>query len=208
MDFYVTSHLSNRALRIDLKASDSGECRATAVMLSRLGEFDERKLFLEDGYPSMRSYCMGELNYSEDKASKRIYAARTARKLPVLFLAVADGRLNLSGVVMLAKYLTLGNVGELVAAASRKTREQIALLIAERFPRPDLPERFETLAPFPPLQDSPRDPGALFPALLSTLGSTNEDSPGNPEALLPTPAPSQAPSMPRGMLLRPLRAAG
>src|SRR5436190_19942710 len=137
MDFYVTSHFSNRELRLELKASDAGECKATAVLLSRLGEFDERKLFREDAYPSMRSYCMGELKYSEEKASKRIYAARTARKLPVLFMALADGRLNLTGVVMLARYLTLGNVAELLAAAGRKTNEEIAELIAERFPRPD-----------------------------------------------------------------------
>src|SRR5215831_4794766 len=82
MDFYVTSHLSNRALRVELKVSDVSECKATAVILSRLGEFDERRLFLEDGYPSMRAFCMGELNYTEEKASKRIYAARTARRFP------------------------------------------------------------------------------------------------------------------------------
>ena len=102
MDFYVTSHLSNQALRTDIRTSDLGESRSIAVMLSRIGEYDARKLFVQDGYPSMRAYCMGELNYTEEKASKRIYAARTARKLPVLFIALADGRLRLSGLVMLA----------------------------------------------------------------------------------------------------------
>ena len=140
MDFYVTSHFSNQALRNDIKASDLGESRSIAVMLSRIGEYDARKLFVADGYPSMCAYCMGELRYSEPEASKRIYAARTARKLPVLFIALADGRLNLSGLVMLARHLTLGNVGELLEAARGKTNEEIAQLIAERFPRPDLPD--------------------------------------------------------------------
>jgi len=80
-----------------------------------------------------------------------------------------------------------------VAAASRKTREEIAQLIAERFPRPDLPERFETLAPFPPVEDSPGNPEALFSTPSPTLGSTNEDSPGNSEALHPTPSPCSGP---------------
>src|SRR5947207_7563379 len=172
MDFYVTSHFSNRELRLELKASDAGECKATAVLLSRLGEFDERKLFREDAYPSMRSYCMGELKYSEEKASKRIYAARTARKLPVLFIALADGRLRLSGLVMLARHLTLGNVGELVAAASGQTKKEIAQLIADRFPRPDLPERLEVIAQAPTM-------GAPF---------VGQDSPGNPRDVFPTPA--------------------
>src|SRR5258705_7516861 len=116
-------------------------------MLSRIGEYDARKLFVEDGYPSMRAYCMGELRYSEPEASKRIYAARTARKLPVLFIALADGRLNLSGLVMLARHLTLSNVGELLEAARHKTNEEIAQRIAERFPRPYLPERLVEPAP-------------------------------------------------------------
>jgi len=147
MDFYVTSHFSNRELRHELKASDAGESRSIAVMLSRIGEYDARKLFAADGYPSMRAYCMNELRYSEPEASKRIYAARTARSLPVLFIALADGRLNLSGLVMLARHLTLGNVGELLEAARGKTNEEIAHLIAERFPRPDLPERLVPIAP-------------------------------------------------------------
>jgi 5-methylcytosine-specific restriction endonuclease McrA len=33
MDFYVTSHFSHRELRLDLKASHSGECKSIAVML-------------------------------------------------------------------------------------------------------------------------------------------------------------------------------
>ena len=49
MDFYVTSHFSHRELRLDLKASHSGECKSIAVMLSRVGEYDARKLFLEEG---------------------------------------------------------------------------------------------------------------------------------------------------------------
>src|SRR5258705_10270590 len=146
MDFYAISHFSNRALRVEMKSSDAGECKSVAVMLSRIAEFDARRLFLEDGYPSMRAYCMGELNYRREKASKRIFAARGARRFPVLFLALADGRLNLTGVVMLARHLRSGNVAELVEAASRKTNEEIAQLIAERFPRPDLPERIEAVA--------------------------------------------------------------
>src|SRR5204863_8432598 len=172
--------------------------KSIAVMLSRLGEYDARRLFLEDGYPSMRAYCMSELNYTEEKASKRIYAARTARKLPVLFIAMADGRLNLSGLVMLARHLTLGNVGELVEAASHKTNAEIAELIAERFPRPDLPERLVAFTPPPVLtggaQHSVRNAGARCGAALPCPAPATEHSVRNAHALFDTAPRCPAPS--------------
>jgi hypothetical protein len=198
MDFYAISHFSNRALRVDLKASDAGESKSVAVMLSRIAEFDARGLFIEDGYPSMRAYCMGELKYPEEMASKRIYAARTARKLPVLFLALADGRLNLSGLVMLARHLRSGNVVELLASASHKTNEEIAQLIAERFPRPDLPERLETIAappmPAPGEVDSVRNADALFATAQPCPGPAPEDSVRNVAATPPAPESPLHPS--------------
>jgi hypothetical protein len=61
------------------------------VILSRIAEVDERKLYLEEGYSSMHAFCVGELHYSEGAAFKRIGAARAARRFPQLFDAVAEG---------------------------------------------------------------------------------------------------------------------
>jgi 5-methylcytosine-specific restriction endonuclease McrA len=198
MDFYVTSHLSNQALRTEIRTSDLGESRSIAVMLSRIGEYDARKLFVKDGYPSMRAYCMHELRYSEPEASKRIYAARTARRLPVLFMALADGRLNLSGLVMLARHLTLGNVGELLEAASRKTNEEIAQLIAERFPRPDLPERLVPIAPAgvaaAGAEHSVRNADAVFGTTSPCPAPATEHSVRNADALFGTAPSCPAPA--------------
>jgi hypothetical protein len=91
----------------------------------------------------MFAYCVGELGMSEDATGKRIHAARAARRFPILFHAVADGRLHLTAVAMLAHHLTAESVEEWVAAASHKTRAQIQILLAERFPRPDLPTHLE-----------------------------------------------------------------
>jgi len=151
MDPYATSHFSNRALLADLRNQKARESGSTAVVLSRIAEVDERKLYLEEGYPSMIAFCIQELNYSEGAAYKRVYAARAARRFPVLFVALADGYLHLSGVVMLSKHLTSGNVDELVAAAQNKSKTEIEHLIAQRFPRPDLPERLYPITPAAPV---------------------------------------------------------
>src|SRR2546430_4245853 len=141
MQRYSLSHLSDDALRRGLSGAVAQERGATAELLAHIAEFDARKLYLPAAYPSMFAYCVGELHLSEDAALKRIRAARAARNFPVIFAAVADGRLHLSAVVLLAPCLPClndENANELIAAAVHKSRAQVEQLLAERFPQPDL----------------------------------------------------------------------
>src|SRR5436190_13450977 len=103
---YCLSHLSDGALLRDLTSLVARDRATTAELLAHLAEVDARKLYRPAGYPSMYAWCMGELNMSEDAACKRICAARMARRFPAILPAVADGRLHLSTVVMLAPHLT------------------------------------------------------------------------------------------------------
>lgn len=93
----------------------------------------------------MYRYCIDKLHMSKATAFKRIRVARAAREFPSIFVAIEEGRIHLSGVLMLAPHLTRGNVGELLAAATHKTEPEIERLLAERFPRPDVPVRIESL---------------------------------------------------------------
>ena len=118
-----------------------------AALLACMAEVDARKIYLPAGYPSMYAFCVHEYEMSEDSACKRIRAARAARECPAILAAVADERLNLTGVVMLAPYLTPENAQELLAAAEHKTNAQIEELLAQRFPRAELAIRLEALVP-------------------------------------------------------------
>jgi hypothetical protein len=74
------------------------------------------------------------------------------RQFPDLFQALAEGRLNLSGVVLLAPHLTTGNAAELIGAAAGKTHYEIRELLAQRFPRSEelpLVEALPASAPWP-----------------------------------------------------------
>src|SRR5256885_11105632 len=135
------SHLSNAVLRRELLAIAAEDRSTTARLLIHMAEFGSRKLYLEDGYPSMFAYCVGALRMSEDVAYKRIRAARAARRFPRVFVGIADGTLTLSAVVLLAHHLTQETAKELLAAAAGKTNDQIRQLLAERFPPADLPNR-------------------------------------------------------------------
>ena len=147
MNSYSLSHVSNDALLRDLATSVKQDRATTATMLAQLAEVDERKLFAGAGYESMYLYCVRELHMSEDTAFRRIRVARTAREFPAIFNLLADGRLNLTSVLPLTPHLTAETAGELLAAATHKTKPEIELLLAERFPRPDLPTLVQMLAP-------------------------------------------------------------
>src|SRR6185369_12232104 len=78
-------------------------------------------------------------------------------------------------VVMLAPYLEREpeNADELLVAATHKTKAQIELLIAERFPRPDLPTRVRAMP-------SPRTP--LLTSNESAASPVESPAPGRVEA--------------------------
>ncbi len=160
MSRYALSHLSDPVLDRDLPTAVARECTGTALVLAYIAEFDARKRYLPAGYPSMFAYCVGELHLSEDAAYKRIQAARAARRFPAIFEAVADGRLHLTAVGLLAPHLTEDTADELLATAIHKSKSEIERLLAERFPRPDVLAWVEGI----PASPAPKSAGQLAPA--------------------------------------------
>ncbi len=143
---YSLTHLSDGALTSALRANVGTERAATALLLAHIAEFDARQLYRQAAHPSMHSYCVSELRFSESAAYRRIHAARAARDFPALFEAVVEGRLNLTTIVTLAPHLRPWNFDELTSAATHKTRTETEAILAERFPKPDMPDRVEALA--------------------------------------------------------------
>ena len=110
----------------------------TAEGLAHLAEIDERTLYLPAAYDTMQTFCIHELRFTPDEAEKRVTAARVAQKYPVLFTMIAEGQLHITGVLILSPWLAPENAEELLAAAADKTLREIRVLLAQRFPRPDL----------------------------------------------------------------------
>ncbi len=143
---YSLTSLADHALRATLEALVRQHRELTARLLAHLAEFDERRLYRAAGYASMHAYCVGALRFSEDAAYKRIQVARAARAFPVMFEMLADGRLHVSGALLLAPKLTVANAWELLEAAAGRTKSGIELLLAERFPQPDVPTVLRPIA--------------------------------------------------------------
>ena len=129
------SHLSNDSLRRSLALHLAAERGACAELLADLGEMDVRRLYREDGYASMHDFCVGALGFTSGRAYKRIHVARKARRFPVILDLVAEGKLCLSGAMLLAGHLTEDNARELFREAAGRTVAQIELMHARRFPQ-------------------------------------------------------------------------
>lgn len=139
MDTFVRTHLTDHSLECRVDSDHAAEHTATASALATLGEYDARKLYVPAAYDSMLAYCVARLGMSRSAAFCRIEVARAGRRFPGLFRALAEGRLNLTGALLLSRHLTPETAEALLAAAANKSKDEIRLLIAERFPRPDVP---------------------------------------------------------------------
>jgi HNH endonuclease len=104
----------------------------SAEVLAYIAEIDRRKLYRDRGYGSMFSFLVGEHGYSDDAALKRIQAARASRSFPILLSALADGRLHLTAICLLAPHLTVDNARGLVAEATHRRSAEIERLLALR----------------------------------------------------------------------------
>ena len=162
MSWYALSHLADHPLKCGLSTVIANDSRSTGIVLAHIAEFDVRRLFVPEAHPSMHSYCVHVLGLSEDAANKRIRVARKAREFPAIFLAIAEGKLHLSGAYLLASHLTTENVAELLRAAERKTKAEIEALLAQRFPRQDVATRVAEISESPTLLQGSSPSGSIW----------------------------------------------
>jgi hypothetical protein len=117
-----------------------------------------------------------QLRYSEDEAFRRVAAARLVRRFPALLDAIASGELHLTGLLMLGPHLTKENLGQVLLRAKHRTKKEIARLVRELDPLPEVPPRIEPLGPAP-ARLVPAAP--TWEAFVSSLCPVRELSPGD-----------------------------
>jgi hypothetical protein len=186
MSGYSLTHVKDHVPLRELDALTVRDRATTALLLAHIAEVDSRRLYATAGYSAMFHYCIRKLGFSEDVASKRIRAARVARRFPAVYDAIADGRLHVTGVSMLSptpRNLRAKDAAELLIAAEHKTKEEILVLLAGRFPQPDVAARVRSLpAPTEESVLSLQVPGPVEVQQSSTRSATETqlDSPGAP----------------------------
>jgi hypothetical protein len=98
------SQLSDAMLLSRTRELAVQEKKLTSQLLHHLLEIDSRKLYLEQGYPSLFAYVTHALHYSEASAQRRIDAARLLRQVPTLTTKLESGELTLGSVGKAQQY--------------------------------------------------------------------------------------------------------
>ncbi len=133
--------------------------RNTVLLLVAIAEIDERKLWATRACSSMFEFCVRHYGMSEAVTAKRIWAARTARRFPVVLAMLERGDLHLGAIHLLARHLTPENHRCVLERARHRSSREIEKLIAEIAPQPDVPSRVRALPrrEFSPARPSPGD---------------------------------------------------
>ncbi len=177
---YLLHHVADRILLDQLKKLVAEERGTLADLLAHLAEVDSRRLYAAEGYAAMHLYCEGALGLGEDAAARRLTAARLARRHPDVLAAVADGRLTLTTVCLLAPYADQPGFADWIELSAHRTKRQVQELLAERFPRPDVPTMLRpvVVAPAaPPAPVAQTAPAVHAPELLATPGRSAMQAP-------------------------------
>jgi hypothetical protein len=117
------------------------------------------------------------LRMSEDAAWRRAHAARILRRFHVLYEQIVAGEVHLTAVLMLGPHLTETNYVEVLARAKHRTKKEVAALVRQLDPLPDVPARIEPLGPRLPESSSLSNP-SFGEWTASLRGPVRELAPG------------------------------
>jgi 5-methylcytosine-specific restriction endonuclease McrA len=141
---------------------------------------------------------------SEDEASRRIDVARLARRAPLVFWLIAEGRLSLSAAALLKPHIMSPMLAELIGAVSGKSVQAAREALASVFPRPDVAPGIRKLpAPVAHSENPsmvhvtqlPLQPGSAAEGAASTR-SRFEHAPGVRKSTPRPPIPANQPIKP------------
>ena len=189
--------LSDDALLDELGALVQEDTERTAVLLRYVAEVDRRSLWQRCGHSSLFGFLVERFHMSEAVAYRRIRAARTAMKFPVLFDLVARGDLHLTAIHLLAAHLTEDNHVAVLAEAKHMKQKELEQLVARLAPQPDVPSRVRAL-PRPRTEPSAAEAAPLF-----ALSEAAETVAVDTERVAP-PVPSEPARSPRAPDPKPL----
>ena len=131
--------LSDDELLTHLGAMSVEDCELKAKIVGYLVEVDKRKLYLRMACKSMHDFCVRYMKMSKSTTFRRLAAARIVQQHPCMLPPLARGEIHIETLLVLRNHLTGANAEELLAASRGKSVEDVEMILAARFPKPDVP---------------------------------------------------------------------
>jgi 5-methylcytosine-specific restriction endonuclease McrA len=150
------AHLSDDELLANTRRLVGKSNQLLAALLAHLAEVEARGVHRTRRCASLYTYCIYELRFSEDAAARRSAAARLVKQFPVLFAAIANGELHLTGLLMIGPHLTFENHAAVLGRAKFRTKKELGKLVRDLNPLPQVADRMQPIGPAPML--APRNP--------------------------------------------------
>lgn len=154
--------MGDEELITSLKRLVADERQSVAVVIAHLLEFDKRKLFSDEGQPSLFYYCTRVLAFSEAEAYRRIHTAHAVQLFPSILGMLERGEIHMEAVALLGPHLTGRNHVQLLDQARGKSKRDVEAMVADLAPTRDTPDFIRHLGPQPAAEE-PADP---HPSLL------------------------------------------
>jgi 5-methylcytosine-specific restriction endonuclease McrA len=126
--------LKDQDLRTRFEMAKADENKCLAKVIYYLAEIDRRKLYLEEAYSSLYSYCVEKYHYSEGAAYRRIQVARLSQKYPQILKVLSEGKVHLSALSAIAPMLTQENIKELLIKIQGKTKKGVEEIVGGHQP--------------------------------------------------------------------------
>ena len=121
---------SNENLFSKVKDLRGAEREITAELILYLNEIEQRRGYLEVGYPSLFMYCTKELGYSEGAAYRRSETAKALSTCPEIYQQLKSGAVTLCAISLISKVLTPENKLDVLAQVSGKTKLEVEAIAA------------------------------------------------------------------------------
>ena len=170
--------------RLTVLAREEREARADFIVC--LAAFDQRRLYLQAGYPSLFAWLTDHLHLAKASAYRRVTAARLYVRMPAVASYLREGRLSLTKLCLLKDVLEPDGclaLLEQAAALTEQEVEELALLLDPR--RMTAPPR-DSIRPILPPPAPVRD---LFTA------ASPPAPPPSPAATVPASEPPPRPAL-------------
>lgn len=123
-------NLSNLELTERIEILRGKERAIVLKFLLHLGEFDKRKLYLEQGYSSLFDFCVRKLGYSEGSAYRRVESALCLRDHPELEESFLNGEVTICTIANAARAIKKSktNINEIIGKSAREVEAIVAEL--------------------------------------------------------------------------------